>query len=308
MNSRKRVVVSFKFVLKTAFVHRTPSSFRSSHRSSEHRFFDVASTTTSEADFTSANVTTAPILRFGRGNVRTVSSVITPRVPSAPMYSAFSSYPVAFFRVFRRVRNTRPSQVTTRMLTIFSLEVPYRSVLMPLPPVDAMPPIDGLLDGSGPNKTPNGVRNLSSWFFSTPAPTVAVFSPELYVICVRFFVSHTTPPEYATAPPSKPVPAPRVVIGILCLKHNLTTDATCAVESGSTTKSGTRGGWCPASAAYGSLAKRDVSTRSVSPNVCVVVCVVVSEPLSEPLPKAARTASMKFWSTVPYTESAASGG
>jgi hypothetical protein len=70
------------------------------------------------------------------------------------------------------------------MLTIFSLEVPYRSVLMPLPPVDAMPPeivkinvslvwaisqwnvvggkyapIDGLLDGSGPNKTPNGVRN-----------------------------------------------------------------------------------------------------------------------------------------------------
>ena len=164
-------------VLKTVLVTLIPSSFMSSQRSKVSRLDRTASTTVHAAVLTSGNTTTAPHRTFGFGNVRTVNSVMTPKVPSAPRYSALSSYPVLDLRTGCLVRITAPVGVTTTMDRTFSLLVPYFSVDMPLPPVLAMPPIDGLDDGSGPNKSPRGSRNLFSSFFKTPAPTTASCSP-----------------------------------------------------------------------------------------------------------------------------------
>ena len=55
----------------------------------------------------------------------TVSSTMTPSVPSLPTYSCVSSYPVALLRTRRRVRTRRPSGVTTSRDTTFSAVVPY---------------------------------------------------------------------------------------------------------------------------------------------------------------------------------------
>jgi hypothetical protein len=97
----------------------------------------------------------------------------------------------------------------------FSLLVPYFSVLMPLPPVLAIPPMEGFDDGSGPKSKPSGSRNLFSSFFSTPAPTTASCSPSTAEMRFIRHVSITTPPRYATHPPSSPVPAPLGTIGTL---------------------------------------------------------------------------------------------
>jgi hypothetical protein len=67
--------------------------------------------------------------------------------------------------------------VTTVIDRTFSLDVPYLSVLIPLPPVDAIPPMLGFELGSGPKSSPCGFKNASSSFFRTPAPTTASCSP-----------------------------------------------------------------------------------------------------------------------------------
>ena len=154
-----------------------PSSFISSHFNNVDKLSAIQSATVFAADLTSANLTTAPHRVRGSGCTLTTKSVITPNVPSAPRYNAFNSYPVLDFLVSARVRIIAPLGVTTVIDRTFSLLVPYLSVDNPLPPVLAIPPMLGLLLGSGPNTNPNGFNAALSSLFNTPAPTRATPSP-----------------------------------------------------------------------------------------------------------------------------------
>jgi len=125
---------------------------------------------------------------------RTVSSQMMPSVPSEPMYSCVNSYPEEDFRTGRRVSKSSPCAVTTSKEMTFSLVVPYRKVVMPLPPVDAIPPKQGFDEGSGPNSNPFGSKNLLSSSLYTPAPTTAIISVSRTSIRRNFSVEITTPP------------------------------------------------------------------------------------------------------------------
>ena len=167
---------------------------------------------------------------------------MTPKVPSAPKYNAFKSYPVEFFLTFRLVSMTSPFGVTTFMLTIFSFDVPYFSVDKPEPPVLAIPPMLGFDDGSGPKINPCGSKNAFNSFFNAPAPTVAVRCVRSSDIDFISPVSITTPPEYATHPPSNPVPAPLGTTGTLRRRHRLTIFCASVVDVIWTTASGVAAG------------------------------------------------------------------
>ena len=236
-NSKNNVGVSIIFVLNTTFETCTPSEFNISHLNSVSKLAFRANTTVSAASRTVSNCTTAPTLVFGIGNNFTVSSVITPKVPSAPKNRAFNSYPVELFLTFRLVSMHSPFGVTTFMLTIFSFDVPYLSVDNPLPPVLAIPPTLGFEDGSGPNINPYGSKNVFNSFFNTPAPTVAVRCISSIDIVFKSDTSKTTPPKYATHPPSNPVPAPLGTTGFLNSAHTRTIFSTSRVVFTCTTAS-----------------------------------------------------------------------
>ena len=83
-NSKNKVGSQGNCVLNTTLVTLMPSSFINSHRKSVPRFNAVTSATVLAAWPTLGNRTTAPHRTFGSGTNFTVSSVITPSVPSAP--------------------------------------------------------------------------------------------------------------------------------------------------------------------------------------------------------------------------------
>ena len=141
-------------------------------------------------------------------------------------------------RTSARVLMISPVGVTTTSDLMFSLDVPYFNVLNPLPPVDAIPPMLGLLLGSGPKQNPYGASALFNSFFSTPAPTFATPSPGNTSIFFINRVSNTIPPEYATHPPSSPVPAPLGTTITFRLAHARTTAAVSSASLGNTNASG----------------------------------------------------------------------
>ena len=71
------------------------------------------------------------------------------------------------------MRGACASAVTTTREATFSFEVPYLSVERPEPPVETIPPTDGLEAGSGPKSSPCGASCAASSSFLTPGCTTA---------------------------------------------------------------------------------------------------------------------------------------
>ncbi len=84
----------------------------------------MVATTASTAPRMVAKVHTAEAIVSGTGCSRTVTSVITPSVPSAPTKSFVKSYPVEDFFTRRPVVMIFPVGVTTRSASTFSRIVP----------------------------------------------------------------------------------------------------------------------------------------------------------------------------------------
>ena len=89
--------------------------------------------------------------RGGRGRIRKVADVITPRVPSDPMNSEVRSYPATSLRAPLPVRSTVPSARTTSRPSAESRVTPYLTHRMPPALVARLPPIVQIskLPGSG---------------------------------------------------------------------------------------------------------------------------------------------------------------
>ena len=87
----------------------------------------------------------------GTGRSATVTSVITPRVPSAPTKSRVRSYPATPLAVRRPVRSTSPEASTTSSPRTYSVVTPYLTQHMPPALVETLPPIveDSQEPGSG---------------------------------------------------------------------------------------------------------------------------------------------------------------
>jgi len=137
------------------------------------------STTASTAFLTFGNATT-PTRVGSSGARRIVTSVMMPRVPSAPINSFVMSGPAELLRERWRVLRIVPSGSTAVTLRNHSARaVPYRTELVPLHPVPIMPPIVAFGPGSrGRNMfTP---RFFSSAFSdSYPSPACTTTSPSL---------------------------------------------------------------------------------------------------------------------------------
>mmetsp|Transcript_2234 Transcript_2234/g.5485 ORF Transcript_2234/g.5485 Transcript_2234/m.5485 type:complete len:220 (-) Transcript_2234:70-729(-) len=204
-------------------VARTPSALSNSHR---HSVGSEARTRAMVAVAASSRVskpTNAPHRTLGSRRTLSVSSTITPRVPSLPTKSCVSSYPVALLRTRRLVRTSLPSGVTTRSDTTFSAVVPYMRVDSPDPRVLAIPPTEGFDAGSGPKSMPCSASSSFSSDFFNPGPTWHCISASWKVKVFIRIKSSTIPPWYGIAPPSRPLPAPRGTMGTLASYAALTT-------------------------------------------------------------------------------------
>jgi hypothetical protein len=115
---------------------------------------------------------TAEAMASGIPNNFRVTSVMMPRVPSEPTNKRVRSYPAADFRLRRAVCITRPSDKTTFNDMTVSRIVPYRTAVVPLARVDAIPPIEASAPGSTGKKRPVSLKYSLSCFRVTPACTV----------------------------------------------------------------------------------------------------------------------------------------
>ena len=101
-----------------------------------------------------SNGHTAAEIASGRPYSRSVTSVMTPSVPSEPTNSRVKSYPDDDFRARPPVWITRPSASTTVRPSTTSRMVPYRTAVVPDARVAAMPPIVASAPGSTEKWTP----------------------------------------------------------------------------------------------------------------------------------------------------------
>jgi hypothetical protein len=110
--------------------------------------------TVSTAPLIESNEQTAAETASGMGCSRSVTSVMTPSVPSDPTNNRVKSYPAADFRARVPVVTTRPSAITTVRPKTFSRIVPYRTAVVPDARVAAMPPMVASAPGSIGNASP----------------------------------------------------------------------------------------------------------------------------------------------------------
>src|SRR5882724_1606006 len=91
---------------------------------------------------TSENTPSTVAAAVGSGNSLTVSSVITPNVPSVPTKPATRSYAVTPLAVRRPQRSTSPPISATSRPSTYSRVTPYLNARGPPALVDALPPIE----------------------------------------------------------------------------------------------------------------------------------------------------------------------
>jgi len=149
----------------------------------------------------------------GRGTSLRVASVTTPRVPSDPTNSRVRSKPTTSLRVWEPVRTTRPSASTTSSPATWSAVTPYFTHRRPPAFVAMFPPILDCrkLAGSGAYTSPCSAAARSTSAVTVPGPTVTSrFATSTGPMWFMAAVETTTPSGKPTAPPARPVPAPRI--------------------------------------------------------------------------------------------------
>ncbi len=202
------------------------------------------STTDRTASARPGKAHTAAAIASGTGCRRTVSSVITPRVPSEPTRRRVRSYPADDFLARPAVRTTSPFASTAVSETTLSRIVPYRTVVVPDAPVAAIPPSVASAPGSTGKKSPVPRSSRSSCCRVTPASTVASRS-SARTASTRFMAPRSIeiPPRTACTCPSIEVPAPKGITGVPWRAQARTAKATSSVDSAKITPSGGMAGW-----------------------------------------------------------------
>ena len=137
---------------------------------------------------------------------------------------------------------TEPSASTTSADSTWFVVNPYLRQCAPPEFSATLPPIVHTcwLLGSGAKYNPCGAAAAVMSRLVTPGSTTARRSTGS-TSSTRFnrATLMTTPSATGSAPPERPVPAPRATNGTPCSAHTRTAAATCAASRGSSTSSGT---------------------------------------------------------------------
>lgn len=147
----------------------------------------------------------------GAGRSATVTSVITPRVPSEPTKSRVRSYPATPLAVRRPVRSTSPEASTTSSPSTYSVVTPYLTQHIPPALVATLPPMvdDSHEPGSGGYQSPCSATAAVSAALTTPGCTTAIrLTGSISRMASIAVVLSTTAPSTAFAAPASPVRAP----------------------------------------------------------------------------------------------------
>ena len=135
-----------------------------------------------------------------------------------------------------------PSAKTAVSLRTFSRIDPYRTVVVPAAPVEAIPPIVASAPGSTEKKRPSDAIFLFSAIRLTPACTRTVKSSGLISRILSIVLrSREIPPNIGNTWPSREVPAPNATTGMSCLLQYFKTSETSSVDCTVTTADGFTG-------------------------------------------------------------------
>ncbi len=179
-------------------------------------------------------------LASGWGWTLSVTSVMTPSVPSEPRNIIVRSGPDAW-RGTGSVRMISPVGVTTSSDITMSSILPYFVERTPVPRCARKPPIveHAIEAGRCIVERPALLQPHSRCFVMMPVCAVTV-SASLSILIILFilFMSRTMPLYTGSAPPCEPDPPPHGTTGILYWFAIFMTRATSCVVAGWTTKSG----------------------------------------------------------------------
>ena len=178
----------------------------------------------------------------GTGSRRTVMRVATPKLPSEPTNRPVRSGPHGSPPGLPSC-TTWPFASTTSSASTWVAVTPYLRQWGPPAFSATLPPMvhADWLEGSGAYSRPYGAAAAESLAFTTPGSTTAtrLWGSSLR-IRLRRVSTRSTAPASASAPPDRPVPAPRGTNGTSCAASRRTRATTSSRVPGSTTTSGTR--------------------------------------------------------------------
>ena len=146
-----------------------------------------------------------------------------PSVPSEPINKFVKLYPAAVFLVLVPVFIISPdANIIVNPETIVFI-VPYFTAIVPEAEVAVIPPIEASAPGSIGKKRPLSFNSSFNCFLVTQAWTLQSKSLELIDITLFIFSKERVIPSVLpTTLPSRDVPVPKEIIGVLNLLHNLT--------------------------------------------------------------------------------------
>ena len=199
-------------------------------------------TTASTAFFTDGKTARAAVIASGMPYTFSVSSVMTPSVPSEPTNMPFRWIPEEDLAARLPVWMMSPFASTTSRSLTWSRMMPYRTEVVPLAFVAAIPPSVASAPGSTVKNKPYFFSSLFRTDLVTPGWTVTrkslSFTSMIEFICDR---SSEIPPLTGITCPSRLVPKPNGTTGIFRSFANFSTLLTSTLFRGKTTTSGRQG-------------------------------------------------------------------
>ena len=160
-------------------------------------------------------------------------------MPSEPTSNRVKSYPAESLRARLPVLTTVPSAKTASSAITFSRIEPYRTVVVPEAPVEAIPPKVASAPGSTEKNKPSfASRSFSGILLSPGCTTTIKSSGQISTILSISDKSNVIPPSTGIICPSSEDPTPNGITGTFAAEHKRITSCTSLVERAMTIASG----------------------------------------------------------------------